>query len=65
MHWIERSARRKSAESNVRSALACIEAARPSGGPKSYQGATDYGEALALLYLAVRDLQQSDGRRER
>ena len=62
--WIERSARRTSAESNVRNALEIIEAERPVGGSRSAGLSSRYMEALCLLRLAVRDLERSEGQRK-
>lgn len=62
--WIIRSARRKSAESNTRNAIACIEEARITGGSKSCN-TNSYLEALASLRLAVRDLEVAEGQRDR
>jgi len=60
MNWIQKAARRDSAEANVRRALERIDSSAPSGGSRSYT--TDgYKEALASLHLAVRDLQASEG----
>lgn len=64
-HWIERSARRRSAESNIRTALKLIEDARLTGGSRTCGSPSDYREALYILHIAVRDLSVSDGTRER